>query len=192
LHPGQIDEWIEGCRRDDRRSQESLYKHFYPALYRICQRYCPDDMETMSVLNDGFLKVFTKIHKYNANLGAIEAWIKTVITHTAIDHVRSRNRKAFQVVHIENMGDIPEAEVPLPDLDPGILLQGIRCLPQTTRAVLNMHLFDAFSHKQIASVLGISESTSRWHLTEARKKLKQYFSESVPLVDVPKKKNMYS
>jgi RNA polymerase sigma-70 factor (ECF subfamily) len=71
-------------------------------------------------------------------------------------------------------------------------LQGIRCLPQTTRAVLNMHLFDAFSHKQIASVLGISESTSRWHLTEARKKLKQYFSESVPLVDVPKKKNMYS
>ena len=127
-------------------------------------------METMSVLNDGFLKVFTKIHKYNSSLGAIEAWIKTVITHTAIDHVRSRNRKAFQVVHIENMGDIPEAEIPLPDLDPGILLQGIRCLPQTTRAVLNMHLFDAFSHKQIASALGISESTSRWHLTEARKK----------------------
>jgi RNA polymerase sigma factor (sigma-70 family) len=193
LNPGQIQEWVEGCLRGDSRSQELLYKHFFPALYRICQRYCQDDMETMSVLNDGFLKVFTKIHKYNASLGAIEAWIKTVITHTAIDYVRSRNRRSFQVVHLDNMGDFPQEEAPISELSPEALLQGIRRLPQTTRTVLNMHLFEAFSHKQIAATLSISESTSRWHLTEARKKLKQYFSEGGDAkVDAPMKKNMYS
>lgn len=150
-------------------------------------------METMSVLNDGFLKVFTKIHKYNASLGAIEAWIKTVVTHTAIDYVRSRNRRAFQVVHLENIGELPEEEAPVADLNPDVLLQGIRRLPQTTKTVLNMHLFEAYSHKQIASTLGISESTSRWHLTEARKKLRQYFSEGGDSVaDASRKKNMYS
>lgn len=188
MNPGQIDEWVEGCRRNDRKSQELLYKHFYPVIYRICQRYCQDEMDTMTVLNDGFLKVFNKIHKYNANLGAVEAWIKTVITHTAIDHVRSRNRLAFQVVHLENMGDVSEEPSDTPDLDPDILLQGIRRLPQTTKTVLNMHLFEAYTHKQIASSLGITESTSRWHLTEARKKLKQYFAEG----DGVKKQTMYS
>lgn len=193
MNPGQIQEWVEGCLRDDRRSQEALYKHFFPVLYRICQRYCQDDMETMSVLNDGFLKVFTKIHKYNSSLGAVEAWIKTVVTHTAIDYVRSRNRRAFQVVHLENVGELPVEEAPLSDLNPDILLQGIRRLPQTTKTVLNMHLFEAFSHKQIAESLNISESTSRWHLTEARKKLRQYFSEGGDSVaEAPKKKNMYS
>jgi RNA polymerase sigma factor (sigma-70 family) len=149
-------------------------------------------METMSVLNDGFLKIFTKIQKYNSNLGAIEAWIKTVITHTAIDYVRSRNRRAFQVVHLDNMGDIADDAAPIPELNPDVLLEGIRHLPQTTRTVLNMHLFDAYSHKQIASSLGITESTSRWHLTEARKKLKVYFSEGGSVTDASRKQNMYS
>ena len=192
MNPGQIDEWIEGFRRNDRKSQELLYKHFYPVIYRICQRYCQDDMETMTVLNDGFLKVFLRIQKYNPSLGALEAWIKTVVTHTAIDYVRSRNRRSFQVVHLDNMGDIPEEPAELPDLDPNVLLQGIRRLPQTTRTVLNMHLFEAYSHKQIASNLGITESTSRWHLTEARKKLKQYFSEGDFKSDTLRKQNIYS
>ncbi len=149
-------------------------------------------METMSVLNDGFLKVFLRIHKYNPSLGAVEAWIKTVITHTAIDYVRSRNRRSFQVVHLDNMGDVAEEQATAPDLDPEILLQGIRRLPQTTRTVLNMHLFEAYTHKQIATNLGITESTSRWHLTEARKKLKQYFSEGDSKSDSSRKQNMYS
>ncbi len=192
MNPGQLEEWVEGCRHNDRKSQELLYKHFYPVVYRICARYCQDDMETMSVLNDGFLKVFTKIQKYNSSLGAIEAWIKTVITHTAIDYVRSRNRRAFQVVHLEKMGDIPDDPAPIPDINPDILLEGIRYLPQTTKTVLNMHLFEAYSHRQIATMLGITESTSRWHLTEARKKLKQHFSEGNFQRESTGKKNMIS
>lgn len=144
-------------------------------------------METMSVLNDGFLKVFTKIHKYNASLGAPEAWIRTVITHTAIDHVRSRSKRALQVVHVDNLADVPQAEPELSALDPQMLLAGIRRLPQMTKAVLNLHLFEAYSHKEIASSLGISESTSRWHLTEARKKLKLYFTECCAIVADGKK-----
>jgi RNA polymerase sigma-70 factor (ECF subfamily) len=114
------------------------------------------------------------------------------VTNTAIDHVRGRNKRAFQVVHLDNMGDIADEDPALAELEPDILLRGIQHLPLTTRTVLNMHLFEAYSHKQIASALGISESTSRWHLTEARKKLKQYFSVEIALAEPPRKKNMCS
>lgn len=163
---------IGGCLKNDRRSQEELYKRFYPAAMALCLRYVRDRNDGVEVLNDSFLKVFRQISRYDASKGALYTWIRTIVINTALDSLR--RQKA-----------IPDREM-LPDNaeEPGIdneaiskmggdeLLNSIYQLPVTARLVFNLYNIDGYSHREIGALLGISEGTSRWHLNDARRQLR--------------------
>jgi RNA polymerase sigma factor (sigma-70 family) len=158
--------------KNDRRSQEELYKRFYPAVMALCLRYIRDRNDAVEVLNDSFLKVFRHLGRYDAAKGALYTWMKTIVIHTALDTLR--RQKA-----IRDREMLPDG-----DEEPGIdndalskmsgdeLLQLILQLPVTTRLVFNLYSIDGYSHREIAAMLGISDGTSRWHLNDARRQLK--------------------
>ena len=158
--------------QNDRRSQEELYKRFYPALMALCLRYVRDRNDAVEVLNDTFLKVFRQLARFDPAKGALYTWMKTIMIHTALDALRKQ--KAIRQREM----------VPGPDEEPGVdndalakmsgdqLLQIILQLPVTSRLVFNLYSIDGYSHREIAAMLGISEGTSRWHLNDARRQLK--------------------
>lgn len=142
-------------------------------MFRLCHRYTADAHEALSILNDSFLKVFKNIGHYRKELGAFKSWLKTIIINTAIDHLRSC-KKDIRLVHIDQVTEQVDADDILSyRWKHDELVYHLQFLPTITRAVVNLFVFDGYSHKEIAQQLEMSEITSRWHLSEARKRLKR-------------------
>jgi len=173
---------IRGCIKNDRRAQEQLYKRFYHAMMALCVRYTRNSQDAIEVMNDGFLKVFRNIGNYRPEKASFYTWIRTIIIHTAIDFLRK------QQAYPETGELIDGAEEPSIDNEAlnkfsgEEMLKMIRQLPTATGTVFNLYAVDGFTHREIGTLLGISEGTSRWHLSEARKQLKSilYLMKSNP------------
>ncbi len=163
---------VEGCAGNERQAQEALYKAFYAPMLRISYRYLKTKDLALEALNAGFLKVFQNIKTFDAQKGDLGAWICTIMIRTAIDH--GRKELKFFTTSFDDQ-DTDEYFI-----DPNVLsklyaedlLKNIRQLPAATQVIFNLSVIDGYTHKEISEQLQITESTSRWHLTEAKKKLR--------------------
>lgn len=166
---------IENCRNNDRKAQHMVYKTLYSTSIRVCKRYCSSDEEAMEVLNSGFLKVFTHIGDYSGK-GSFEGWVHRIMVNTALDYIRKEKMHLHNVEFADSMDIIDDNDgndsFPI-NIDINILYVMIRELPLASRAVFNLYVFEENSHSEIAMKLGISAGTSKWHLSNARKILKE-------------------
>ena len=163
---------IRGCRQKDRKAQEALYKAYYKAMVTICLRYTKNEDDALEVLNSGFLKVFQNIQRYEPAQASLYTWIRTIVVNSCLDFIR---KKARTTQHHE-LDNATEAHVPaeaISRMKASELLALVRSLPPSTAAVFNLYVIEGYSHKEIGSLLGISDGTSKWHLSEARKQLQQ-------------------
>lgn len=163
---------ISGCLNGDRKCQEWLYKEHYPVMIRICQRFATDLDEAGGLYNEAMLKVFNKIGQFNHD-GSFEGWVKRIVINTCIDYSRRVSKITYQPIHDlyqEPTPVMPEVYARLAAAD---IMQLVRELPKNTSLVFNLHVMEGYKHQEIAGMLGISEGTSKWHLNEARKILKQ-------------------
>lgn len=163
---------VEGCMRNERLSQETLYKAFYAQMLRICYRYLKTKDLAQEALNSGFLKVFQNIKTFNAEKGDLGAWVCTIMIRTAIDQGRKEFKFSTIAYDDQDTGEYFIDPNVLSKLYAEDLLKNIQQLPDATRVVFNLSVIDGYSHKEISDQLQITESTSRWHLTEAKKKLR--------------------
>jgi RNA polymerase sigma-70 factor (ECF subfamily) len=168
-------ELVEGCVSNDRWLQEALYRRFFPAMLRMCRRYTDQDEEAMEIINTGFLRVFQKIHLYHFS-GSLEGWIRRLIFHSIADYYRQRDRK-LHFLDLEDR-DAPVPEGVLSRLYCEDLLQLVERLPGATQEVFWLFAVEGLTHQEIAARLGISEGTSKWHLSNARQKLKALMVQS--------------
>lgn len=170
----EIERWVTDCRKGDRRAQYKLFKHFYSPMFQTCMRYASSTDEAEDMLNEGFLKVFSNLDKYE-NTSSFESWMKRVIINAALDYRRKYDPK----VEITDIDAIAETSVvgydenrALGQLSSEALIALIQHLPPATRTVFNLYVFENYSHAEIAEQMGISEGTSAWHLNAARTRLK--------------------
>jgi RNA polymerase sigma-70 factor, ECF subfamily len=164
-------ELIKGCLLKDERCQEMLYKKYYPDMLRVCMQYSHSREEAMDILNRGFLKAFHSLSSYKGQ-GPLGAWIRRIMVNAAIDYYR----RQMQIVPAE--ANIDELQI---EIDPDIygkigveeILMLLKSIPRHQQIVFNLYALEGYSHTEIGQLLQISESTSRWHLMEARKLLRQ-------------------
>ena len=163
---------IEGCKINDRRSQELLYKEFYVSMASLCKRYISNEQDAMDILNDGFLKIFRNIQLYKNAKAGIYTWMSRIMINTAIDFLRKR-----PIAYVSDFSSTEEETAIenniVQKINADALLSLIRQLPAATQIVFNLNTVDGFSHHEISETLKISEGTSRWHLSEARRQLKK-------------------
>jgi RNA polymerase sigma-70 factor (ECF subfamily) len=160
---------VEGCVSNDRRSQEALYREFFPTMYRMCQRYANTEEEAIEILNSGFLRVFKKLHTFKF-AGSLEGWIRRLVYHSMADYYRKKDKKV-KFLPIEDW-DAPTSTSALHQLYFEDMVQLVDKLPKATRDVFWMYAVEGYTHVEIGERLGISDGTSKWHLSNARKKLK--------------------
>ena len=170
----EVQEWVQGCREGSSRAQRKLFKHFYSSVMSICMRYAGSTDEAADMLNEGFLKVFSNLDKYE-NTGSFEAWLKRVVCNAALDYRRKYDRN---VTFIE-LEDIPDNHLADNSMNDAVsrmssqeMVELIQLLPPVTRTVFNLFVFEGYSHSEIASQLNMTENTSAWHVNQARAKLK--------------------
>lgn len=166
---------IEGCIANDRRAQETLYRKFFPEMWRMCLRYTSDREEALSIVNDGFLRVFKKLHTFG-HRGSLEGWIRRLVFHSLSDHFR-RKGHAVHWLKLEDW-DRPRRSDALTRLYLEDLMQVIEGLPPASREVFRLYAIEGLNHREIGERLGISEGTSKWHLSNARKMLQQFLKEA--------------
>jgi RNA polymerase sigma-70 factor (ECF subfamily) len=167
---------INGCKKGDRKAQERLYKNYYRAMVTVCLRYIENDRDAVEVLNNGFYKVFKNIKRYDPKQASLYTWIRTIIINSCLDFIKQKHK----LEKISELNEDVEVHIPpeaISKIKTTELLQQVRRLPPATQAVFNLYVIEGYNHKEIGQLLNISEGTSKWHLSEARKTLQQFIKE---------------
>jgi RNA polymerase sigma factor (sigma-70 family) len=170
-----LHEIIEGCKRNDRSSQEKLYRQFYPGLFALCKKFFSDNHDALTSLNNGMLNVFKNIAKYDPAKGELFNWAYTIVRNAAISHLNSM--KILQpTTELTDQVEKSLYHNPFIELEWNDIFNYLDKLPPATRAVCTLHYFEGFAIKEISGQLGISEGTIKWHLSESRTRLRSLFS----------------
>ena len=162
---------IKACIRRERWAQKLLYEEYYPKMMGVCLRYAGHQDEALDILHEGFIKVFKHLHRYEPGT-ALSAWIRRIMVNTAIDHYRKTVRRRTDDIDIALDQSTLDPDA-LSQLSEQEILRAIQELTPAYRAVFNLYIIEGYSHKEIADLLQITESTSRSNLVKARLKLQE-------------------
>lgn len=186
-HNWDLEQIIEGCKSSDRRAQEQLFKQFYGKLLVVSQRYIRDKDSAQEVLQEGFIKIFEHITRYD-NKGSFEGWMRRIIANCAIDAIR-KSKKDFLLSENDNdFKFLPEEENHAEEwettsLKAEIAMEAIDSLSPAYRTVFNLYVMENHTHKEIADLLGINEGTSKSNLAKAKMKLQSYLNKKFEKID---------
>lgn len=165
------EELIKKCTCGDLLAQKAFYEKFAGKMFGVCLRYMNGNDEAQDVLQDGFVKVFDNLIKYQKK-GSLEGWVRRIIVNTALDQIR-RNKKFTDNVDVDSVGYLlNDTSFIIEELEARDLLKIINNLPVGYRVVFNLFAIEGYSHKEIADKLGITESTSKSQYSRARKILR--------------------
>ena len=138
-------------------------------MYAVCLRYARSREDAADILQEGFIKVFSKLEQFQFN-GSFEGWIRKVMVNTAL-RAYQKQRFEFEQSGYERLPELPVDPDAMAMLSEAELLNLVRQLPDGYRAVFNLVAIEGYSHAEAATMLGIQESTSRSQLTKARRHL---------------------
>lgn len=165
-------ELTERCKVGDNLARKELYQLYAERMLRLCYRYAGDADTAHDLLHDGFLKVFSSISSFTyRGEGSLRAWLSKVFTNVSLEYLRRKDllRDGLSIDDMYDLADEPEPDASGLSMD--ILMQFVTELPPGYRTVLNLYVFEKWSHKEIAHHLHISEMTSASQLNRARKSL---------------------
>lgn len=161
------------CASGDRKAQEKLYRLFYGTMLPVCMRYAKDTELAKDLLQDAFIKVFSKIKSYDG-AGSLEGWIRRIVVNNAIDEFRKKKNHFFLVESIENVSDVEEEEDDTEEVQfkASQVIEALQELTPAYRAIFNLYVFEEMTHAEIADKVGISIGTSKSNLSKAKRNLK--------------------
>jgi len=139
-------------------------------MLALCRSYAKNDEDAREILQDGFLKVFQQISRYDSGKASLYTWMRTIMIRTAIDFLRKKNKAQVAIEWKEEHDPVIDAEA-LERVSAQQILYLLQNLPETSRAVFNLYVTEGYNHREIGELLNISDGTSKWHLSEARKYL---------------------
>jgi RNA polymerase sigma factor (sigma-70 family) len=166
---------IEGCISGRRKAQNELYSLYSGLFYGICLRYAANRNEAQDILQEGFIKIFSRIASFKGQ-GSFEGWMKRIIVNTALNYIRDHSKERLFTSLQESYINIPdehEEEDRLSPLSREEMMKLVQGLPEGYRIVFNLYVFEDHSHKEIAEILQISENTSKTQLMRARLHLRK-------------------
>lgn len=161
---------LKGSAKWDRNSQHELYRLYYPYGMSIAIRYMQNEIDAISVVNDGFMKVFKNIKGFDTSK-PFKPWFRRILVNTALTQISKDERRTTQESSMEIGSEYPDRENIISQIGYRELMSLVQSLSSSYRAVFNMYVIDGFTHEEIASSLGISISTSKSNLSRARTKL---------------------
>ncbi|MEO8734739.1 MAG: sigma-70 family RNA polymerase sigma factor [Flavobacteriales bacterium] len=170
---------IDGCLAGERRSQQRVYELFYGKMMSVCLRYTKNHDQAKDILQDGFIKVFRNLAKFNRD-GSFEGWVRRIMVNTAIDHFRrarhsylllgeDRSMEEFEDLAEEDDNDVDDTL----DLKPADVINAMQKLTPAYRTVFNLYVFEDMTHKEIAETLDINIGTSKSNFAKAKNNLKR-------------------
>ena len=162
---------IKLFRRGDTSAMDVLYAEYADYLTSVCARYIPDDDELKDVLQESFIKIFSKIGEFNyRGNGSLRAWITRIVINESL--ILIRKKKNSPIINLEKEPpDVQDDEPEIGNLSQEVLTNMIRQLPDGYRTVFNLFVIEGKSHKEIAKILNIKADSSASQFHKAKKQL---------------------
>lgn len=157
--------WL-GCKKEDRKAQIALYDHFSKKMLAVCMRYANTTLEAEDILQNGFVKIFTKHHLFDGS-GSLEGWAKRIMINVAIETHRKNKGKLIESIDNNESLQLP-SQIGTDQTAYKDLLDLVQELPTGYRTIFNLYAIEGYSHKEIAELLEISEGNSKSQLSRAR------------------------
>lgn len=167
--PEELQLILKGCLEGERTSQAKLYHLYADRMMGVCMWYTRNGEEAEEVLQDGFMRVFTYLHKFTGE-GSFDGWIRKIMVNAAL--FKYRNKSATLYVVIEYKTDIHDTGDDahfISNYDERELMKLVQQLPPAYQMAFNLHVFEGFNHREIAEALGITKGTSKSNLSDARR-----------------------
>ena len=168
---------IKRCINRERKAQKLMYEKYSSLLLGVCMRYTKDIFEAEDILQEGFIKVFTRIKQYEGK-GSFIGWLRKIMVNTAITyyHKNIRYKNQQDLSEIEEIIGVEDAFLQF-DFTHEELLNTIQDLPSGYKMVFNLYAIEGYKHKEIAEMLGIDENTSKSQYSRARKLIQKKLEE---------------
>ena len=165
---------ISDLKAGSRSAQENFYREYFPTMFPIAFRFSSSKEEAQEIINTAFLTVIKSVKNYSHdNFGG---WVNTIVRRTAIDYFRKYNNANVQTFEIVEYDEVNYNEA-ISSLHIEDILKMVQKLPNATRTVFNLFVFDDMTHDEIAKKLSISKGTSKWHVSNGRSILTELFKE---------------
>jgi RNA polymerase sigma factor (sigma-70 family) len=161
-----LEDCIRKCSSGESKAQTELYNHFAPKMYGVCLRYSRDTIEAEDNLQEGFVRIFTKIDQYGYK-GSFEGWIRRIMVNTSLEKFR-KNSHLYPVEDLVIYEGNSFAEDAISGISADDLLKIVQKLPPRYRMVFNLYAIEGYSHQEIGKLMNISEGTSKSNLSRAR------------------------
>lgn len=178
INPPELTEIIRACKAQHPLGQRKLYEHFYSYVKSICLRYASRQEDCEEIMDDSFIKVFKGIEKYDFER-PFKYWLRTIVVNTAIDFYR-QSMRMIKSNTIEDYNHLSIDDHTLSRLSCDEILKVVQKLSPAYRNVFMMFVMDGYSHKEIGTMLNITEGTSKSNLAKARMKLQDMLLKEYP------------
>ncbi|NNF01905.1 MAG: RNA polymerase sigma factor [Bacteroidia bacterium] len=170
-------EILKQCKEKNEKAQFSLYKKLFSLMMSICLRYRQNHDDALALVNHSFFKILSNLDKYDVSK-PFDAWVRRIVINTVIDSFR-KNKSRLQNVELVDFSEntslqaakvVNEVEEIIEEEH---LQNMLNQLPDATKAVFNLYAIDGYTHREISKKLEISIGTSKWHVSQARRVLKE-------------------
>jgi len=168
---------ISMCQQGNAKAQKCLYDAYAVPMFRLCLRYIRHQPEAEDAFMKGFHKVLVNLHllQYRDDK-SLEGWIKKIMVNECLMFLRKANN--FNLTSISDDLEVPAEAAPDSNLSAEDIYALVLELPTGYRTVFNLYVLEGYSHKEIASQLGISELTSRSQLSKAKAVLRELLTKN--------------
>ncbi|MCE3295989.1 MAG: hypothetical protein K0R65_1703 [Crocinitomicaceae bacterium] len=179
---------LQNCINNDRRAQKKLYELCYRIFMPLCMRYNRNEEDARFAFNNSYMKILAGLENVNLKEIIFFPWAKRIVTNALIDEYRKQklhqahfiNKETDRELELHSANSNNEAES---NFGYAALLKMISEIPEMHALVFKLYVMEDMSHKEIAEQLGISEGTSKWHLSIARKMLREKLEKIDALTD---------
>ena len=183
-----VEQLVERIRQKDQRTKtesqramSQLYQMYVEELSSVCYRYVPDDDDAKDVLQNSFVKIFTSLKTFEyRGESSFRGWMIKVVVNEALHFLRERKRLLMTELHESDVQQTADEDPASDRISADELHQLISELPDGYRTVINLYVFEDYSHQKIAELLGITASTSASQLYYAKRllarKIKNYIN----------------
>ena len=164
---------VEKCKQNDRQAQMQLYNQYCNGMLIVALRFVKDTMEAEDIVQEAFIKAFSKLEQYKAEV-TFGAWLKRIVINKCIDVLKSKRQRLIELEeHHLNVVDTDYENEWLVEDDITIdeVKTAIECLPEKYKFVVMLYLVEGYDHQEISEILNISEVASRTQLSRGKQKL---------------------
>ncbi len=168
---------IEASKKGNERSKYELYQLYAKAMFNVCYRMMNNREEAEDMLQEAFTQAFLKLEsfRYESNFGA---WLKKIVINTCLNSI---NKKKLELSYVETIYDKDIQQEEEEENDAQLTVAGIsramELLPEGSRMVFSLYLFEGYDHVEIAQIMNITESTSKSQFMRAKRRVIEILKE---------------